>query len=87
MRYVTGCVNCVERKAGFVFETPKASIRNNFAYQKQGCDKKLPAMRKSGKRKIRTREKDSASLKIILSVGAFDHDRDIVLDPLKHKTR
>ena len=57
-----------------------------FAYQKQGWDKKLPERRKSGKRKIRTKEKDSASLKIILSVGAFDHDRNIVLAPLKRQT-
>ena len=57
-----------------------------FAYQKQICDKKLPERTKSEKRKIRTREKDSTSLKIILSIRAFYHDRDIVLDPLKKDT-
>jgi hypothetical protein len=50
-----------------------------FVNQKQICDGEEE---KPNKSKIRTREKDSASLKIILSVRAFDHDRDIVLDPL-----
>ena len=83
MRYVTGRVNCVERKAGFVFETPKACVHISETIL---CDKKVPQRKKSEKRKIRTRKKDSASLKIILSVRAFDHDRDIVLGPLKYKT-
>ena len=36
--YVAGRVNCVERKASFVFETPKACIR----ISETKFDKKLP---------------------------------------------
>jgi hypothetical protein len=39
---------------------------------------------RKSEREIRTGEKDSAGLKIILSVHAFNYDRDIVLDSLKH---
>ena len=51
LRYVAGRVNCVERKAGIVLETPKSA----FAHQKQGCDEKLPERRKSEKKKVRTK--------------------------------
>jgi hypothetical protein len=50
-------------------------IRNKVVIKR--CQRK-------SEREIRTGEKNSASLKIILSVRAFNHDRNIVLDSLKH---
>ncbi|KAI0288245.1 hypothetical protein BC826DRAFT_1039398 [Russula brevipes] len=52
LRYVARSVNCVEWKAGFIFETPRASIRYNG----------MSATREEAIKKKRSREKKAAGI-------------------------
>jgi hypothetical protein len=69
MRYVSRHVDLIEWEASFVFETPRAW---DISDERRQARRERQASRKGKKR---TGEKDGASLKIILTVPALDHDR------------